>query len=323
MNIAINGFGRIGRLLARILIHNNQPLKVINGVGSSFKALHFLSYDSNHGTFANEFTCKENHIIDDNNNINIINERNSIPNWQELGVSVLIDCTGLIKTKKDCQAHFNQGIKKIILSYASKAAQKTIVMGVNEHELSAKDKVISASSCTTNCLAQIVNVLQANYKIQSGFFSTIHALTNDQVLLDKNHSDLRRSRSAIESIIPTSTGAGEQIGKIFPQLENKLFGKAYRVNTKNVSLVELTCNLDKNVTENEVNELFEQAKNKYLDISYAPLVSIDYNHSKQSCIVDGLLTKTNNNMLQISAWYDNEWAYALRLMDIYKNINAV
>ena len=249
-------------------------------------------------------------------------------NWKKYDIDYVFECTGKFNSKEKILAHIENGAKKVIVSAPCKNADKTIVFGVNENIITKEDKIISAASCTTNCLAPVTSVLDENFEIEKGFMTTIHAFTSDQRILDNSHKDLRRARSASQSIVPTSTGASKAIGEIIPNLKGKLEGVAMRVPTPNVSLVELVFCTKKDINIKKINDAFEQAsKNKLkniLEVTHEKLVSIDFNHHPASAIVDASLTNVvGSNMGKISAWYDNEWGFSNRMCDIAETLHKI
>ncbi len=323
IRVGINGLGRIGRMVIRSIVENNIKnieIKHINNKTNSEGSFALLKYDSIHGKFNTDLGFDEKHLIINKNKITFSQETdlNKI-NWKKYGVDYVFECTGKFNTKDKLQPHLNNGAKKVIVSAPCKNADKTIVFGVNELELKKNDKIISAASCTTNCLAPVAHVLNENFEIEKGFMTTIHAFTSDQRILDNSHKDPRRARSASQSIVPTSTGASKAIGEIIPSLKGKLEGVAMRVPTPNVSLVELVFCTKKDLTIEKINSAFENfsKKNKVLKITSEKLVSIDFNHNPASSIIDASLTNViGKNMGKISAWYDNEWGFSNRMCDI-------
>ena len=323
IRVGINGLGRIGRMVIRSIVENNIKnieIKHINNKTNSEGSFALLKYDSIHGKFNTDLGFDEKHLIINKNKITFSKETdlNKI-NWKKYGVDYVFECTGKFNTKDKLQPHLNNGAKKVIVSAPCKNADKTIVFGVNESELKKNDKIISAASCTTNCLAPVAHVLNENFEIEKGFMTTIHAFTSDQRILDNSHKDPRRARSASQSIVPTSTGASKAIGEIIPSLKGKLEGVAMRVPTPNVSLVELVFCTKKDLTIEKINSAFENfsKKNKVLKITSEKLVSIDFNHNPASSIIDASLTNViGKNMGKISAWYDNEWGFSNRMCDI-------
>ena len=328
VKIGINGMGRIGRMIVRSIIENknkNIEIKYINNRTNSEICSSLLKYDSIHGKFNAEIDFDENHIIINKDKILFGQETNlSDINWNKYGVDYVSECTGKFNSKEKLLTHINNGAKRVIVSAPCKDADKTIVYGVNETELKKEDKIISAASCTTNCLAPVAHVLNENFEIEKGFMTTIHSFTSDQRILDNSHKDPRRARSASQSIVPTSTGASKAIGEIIPSLKGKLEGVAMRVPTPNVSLIELVFCTKKDITIDKINLAFQNfsKKNKILETTKEKLVSIDFNHNPASSIVDESLTKVvNKNMGKISAWYDNEWGFSNRMCDIVEYLH--
>ena len=328
IKVGINGMGRIGRMIVRSIIENknkNIEIKHINNRTNSETCSSLLKYDSIHGKFNADIDFDENHIIINKNKILFTQETdlNNI-NWKKYGVDYVLECTGKFNSKEKLLTHINNGAKKVIVSAPCKDADKTIVYGVNETELKKEDKIISAASCTTNCLAPVAHVLNENFEIEKGFMTTIHSFTSDQRILDNSHKDPRRARSASQSIVPTSTGASKAIGEIIPSLKGKLEGVAMRVPTPNVSLIELVFCTKKDITIDKINLAFQNfsKKNKILETTKEKLVSIDFNHNPASSIVDESLTKVvSKNMGKISAWYDNEWGFSNRMCDIVEYLH--
>ena len=330
IKIGINGMGRIGRMILRAIIENNYKnieIKHINNRTSSETSSTLLKYDSIHGKFNAKLEFDENHLIINKNKISFTQETNiKNINWKKFDVDYVFECTGKFNSKDKLLAHLNNGAKKVIVSAPCKDADRTIVFGVNEKELKKVDNIISAASCTTNCLAPVANILNENFEIEKGFMTTIHSFTSDQRILDNSHKDPRRARSAGQSIVPTSTGASKALGEIIPSLKGKLQGIAMRVPTPNVSLIELVFCTKKNIDKEKINEAFKLAsKNqlkKVLEITYEKLVSIDFNHNSASAIVDSSLTSVvGKNMGKISVWYDNEWGFSNRMCDIAEYIH--
>jgi len=332
VKVGINGMGRIGRMILRAIIENNNKnieIKHINNRTSSEACSSLIKYDSIHGKFKAEVGFDNNHLIINKKKISFSQETdlNDI-NWKKLGVDYVFECTGKFNSKEKLIPHLNNGAKKVIVSAPCKNADKTIVYGVNETDLKKEDDIISAASCTTNCLAPVVHVLNENFEIEKGFMTTIHAFTSDQRILDNSHKDPRRARSASQSIVPTSTGASKAIGEIIPSLKGKLEGVAMRVPTPNVSLVELVFCTKKDLSVEKINSAFEdfskKQKNKVLEITQEKLVSIDFNHNPASAIVDTTLTNVvGKNMGKISAWYDNEWGFSNRMCDIAEYLRKI
>jgi len=325
VKVGINGMGRIGRMIVRAIIESSNKniiIKHINNRTNAEACSTLLKYDSVHGKFNAKLEFDKNHLIINKHKITFSQETDlKNINWKKHDVDYVFECTGKFNSKEKLLPHLKNGAKKVIVSAPCKDADKTIVFGVNEDEIKKQDKIISAASCTTNCLAPVAYVLNKNFGIEKGFMTTIHAFTSDQRILDNSHKDPRRARSASQSIVPTSTGASKAIGEIIPALNGKLEGVAMRVPTPNVSLVELVFCTKKDLTKDKINKAFEnfikkQQKN-VLEITYEKLVSVDFNHNPASSIVDASLTNVvGNNMGKISAWYDNEWGFSNRMCDI-------
>ena len=322
--------GRIGRMIFRSIIENNSKkieVKHINNRTNSEACSTLLKYDSIHGKFKADVNFDKKHLIVNKKKISFSQETdlNNI-NWGKYGVDYVFECTGKFNSKDKLVPHIKKEAKKVIVSAPCKNADKTIVFGVNEKELKKNDKIISAASCTTNCLAPVTYVLNQNFEIEKGFMTTIHAFTSDQRILDNSHKDPRRARSASQSIVPTSTGASKAIGQIIPSLKGKLEGVAMRVPTPNVSLVELVFCTKKTLSVEKINSVFQKfsKKNKVLKITKEKLVSIDFNHNPASSIVDANLTNVvGKNMGKISAWYDNEWGFSNRMCDIAEYLHKI
>ncbi len=330
IKVGINGLGRIGRMIIRSIIENNYKnieIKHINNRTDPEASSKLLKYDSIHGKFNAEINFDEKNLIINNNRISFTQETNlNDIDWKKNGVEYVFECTGKFNSKDKLETHLKNGAKKIIVSAPCKDADKTIVFGVNELELKKNDKIISAASCTTNCLAPVAFILNENFEIEKGFMTTIHAFTSDQRILDNSHKDPRRARSASQSIVPTSTGASKTIGEIIPSLKGKLEGIAMRVPTPNVSLIELVFCTKKDLSIEKINSAFQSfsKKNKVLDFTNEKLVSIDFNHNPASSIIDGSLTNViGKNMGKISAWYDNEWGFSNRMCDIAGHLHKI
>ena len=325
IKVGINGLGRIGRMILRTIFENDFKdikIKHINNRSNSQISSNLLMYDSVHGKFNQKIKFNDNSITIGKHNISFSQETNIDDiNWSKHGVDYVLECTGKFNSKDKLNTHLKNGAKKVIVSAPCKNADKTVVFGVNEKSITNKDQIISAASCTTNCLAPVLDVLNKNYLIKKGFMTTIHAFTTDQRILDNSHKDPRRARSASQSIVPTSTGASKAIGEIIPSLKGKLEGVAMRVPTPNVSLTELVFCTKKNLSINNINSCFEKASKSYLKgvlgITKEKLVSVDFNHNSHSAIIDASLTNTiGKNMGKISAWYDNEWGFSNRMCNI-------
>ena len=331
VNLAINGFGRIGRLFLRALIEskysNNLKVKIINDLADLESNVHLFKYDSIHGTFNKKIKKSKNSFDIGQGPIKIISENNpsKLP-WNKNNIDIVIECTGILTAKKESLKHIEAGAKRVIISAPSDDPDKTVVYGVNHKEIKDNDKIISNASCTTNCLAPIANILNKGLGINEGHMTTIHSFTGDQSIVDTFHkSDLRRARSASLSLIPTSTGAAKAIGLVIPSLEGKLDGTAIRVPTANVSLIDFVFNSKIDTSEKEINRICIDAANRelkdILSITNEPLVSVDFNHSPFSSNFDTTQTKViNKKLCRVLSWYDNEWGFASRLVDLAKYI---
>jgi len=322
LRIAINGFGRIGRNVLRALYTQGyrQDLQVvaINDLGDSAINAHLLKYDSVHGIFDATVDHDKEGLTVNGDKIAVTAIRNpaELP-WKSLQVDVVFECTGLFTDREKAAAHLTAGARKVIISAPAKGADATVVYGVNHDVLRQSHQVISNASCTTNCLAPVAQVLHRELGIEQGLMTTIHAYTNDQVLTDMYHSDPFRARSATQSMIPSKTGAAEAVGLVLPELAGKLTGMAVRVPVINVSLVDLTLNVKREVSAADVNALMKEASqhSKILGYNTLPLVSIDFNHNPLSSIFDANHTKTAGKMVKVMAWYDNEWGFSNRMLD--------
>ena len=332
IKIGINGMGRIGRMVIRTIIESNDKdisIKHINNRSNLETTCSLLKYDSIHGKLNTNINLNKNKLIINKNKISFSQESNlENIDWKKYDVDYVFECTGKFNSKEKLLDHIKNGAKKVIVSAPCKNADKTIVFGVNENILEKSDQIISAASCTTNCLAPVANILNNNFKIEKGFMTTIHSFTSDQRILDNSHKDPRRARSASQSIVPTSTGASKAIGEIIPSLRGKLEGIAMRVPTPNVSLIELVFCTKNEITKEKINSSFLKASksknNKVIDITEEKLVSVDFNHNSFSAIVDASLTcVVGKNMGKISAWYDNEWGFSNRMCDLVKYIHKI
>ena len=332
LKIGINGLGRIGRMVIRAIIESknkNLEIKHINNRSNSETSCSLLKYDSVHGKFNADVKFNNNSLIINKKKISFSQESdiNNIK-WKKFDVDYVFECTGKFNSKEKLLAHIKNGTKKVIVSAPCKNADKTIAYGVNHKSLNKNDLIISAASCTTNCLAPVAYVLNKEFKIEKGFMTTIHSYTSDQRLLDNSHKDLRRARSAGQSIVPTSTGASKALGEIIPELKGKLEGLAIRVPTPNVSLVDLVFNSKSKLSVKKINDSFKKASKKelknVLEATEEKLVSIDFNHNPNSAIVDLSLTNVvGDNMGKVSAWYDNEWGFASRMCDLAEYIHKI
>jgi glyceraldehyde 3-phosphate dehydrogenase len=329
MKVGINGFGRIGRLVfRRILEVGDVDVVAVNDLTSAEVLAHLLKYDSVHGTIPNEVKATEDAIIVDGKEIKVLAQKDpaQLP-WGDLGVDLVIESTGKFRDREKASLHLQAGAKKVIITAPAKGQDITVVMGVNEKMYDKNNHhIISNASCTTNCLAPIVKVLHDNFNIQKGFMTTIHAYTNDQVILDFPHKDLRRARAAAMSMIPTSTGAASAIGEVIPELKGKLDGIAIRVPTPDVSIVDFAALVEKETTKEEVNAALKAAAEGPMKgiLAYceAPLVSMDFLHDAHSSIVDAQLTNVKGNLVKVFSWYDNEWGYSCRVVDLAKYVMA-
>jgi len=324
--IAINGYGRIGRNIVRALYESGRTNEIqivaINDLGDTNTNAHLTQYDSVHGKFPFEVSVDGDYIVINGDKIRVFSERDpsKLP-WADLGIDVVHECTGLFTSKAKASAHISAGAKKVIISApGGNDVDATIVYGVNHHVLKSTDTVISNASCTTNCLAPIVKPLHDAIGVVHGLMTTIHSYTNDQVLTDVYHSDLRRARSATQSMIPTKTGAAAAVGLVLPELAGKLDGFAMRVPTINVSVVDLTFQAARDTSKAEIDEILKAASagplKGILDINERPLVSVDFNHNPASSIYEESLTKVlDGNFVKVLSWYDNEWGFSNRMID--------
>jgi len=323
IKIAINGYGRIGRNVLRAIFESNRnkefDVVAINDLGDANTNAHLTQYDTAHGRFPGEVSVDGDHLVVNGDRLRVFAERDpaKLP-WGELGVDVVLECTGFFNSQEKASAHIKGGAKKVVISApASGDVDRTVVFGVNDGSLKASDQIISNASCTTNCLAPMAKALHESVGIISGLMTTIHAYTNDQVLTDVYHSDLRRARSATMSMIPTTTGAAKAVGLVLPDLNGKLDGFAMRVPTINVSIVDLTFTAGRDTSVDEINNIIKSAADgKILAYSEAPLVSIDYNHTSTSSNYDAGMTRVmGGNLVKACSWYDNEWGFSNRMLD--------
>ena len=333
IKIAINGFGRIGRNILRAVYESEQDnqfeIVAINDLGDANTNAHLLQYDSAHGQFGQSVSVDGQDLIVGKTRANVFAERDptKLP-WGEMGVDVVFECTGLFASKEKASAHLTAGAKKVIISApGGKDVDATIVYGVNHHVLKSSDTVISNASCTTNCLAPLVKPLHDQLGVLGGLMTTIHAYTNDQVLTDVYHTDLRRARSATQSMILTKTGAAAAVGLVLPVLDGKLDGFAIRVPTINVSLVDLTFEARRSTSVEEVHQIIREASSTKLEgiLAYndKPLVSIDFNHCSASSVYDASMTRVvNGTTVKVCSWYDNEWGFSNRMLDTCKALIA-
>ncbi|KYG91544.1 MULTISPECIES: glyceraldehyde-3-phosphate dehydrogenase [Metasolibacillus] len=328
VSIAINGFGRIGRMVFRqAIVQEELNLVAINASYPAETLAHLIKYDTNHGPFEGTVETAEDALIVNGKRVAIVSERDpKLLPWKAMGVDIVIEATGKFNDRDKAAMHLEAGAKKVILTAPGKNEDITVVLGVNDELLDIeKHDVISNASCTTNCLAPVAKVLNDTFGIENGLMTTVHAYTNDQNNLDNPHKDLRRARNCGSSIIPTSTGAAKALALVLPELKGKLHGMALRVPTPNVSLVDLVVDLQKDVTVEEVNAAFKAAAEGsmqgILNISMEPLVSSDYNTTTYSSTVDGLTTMVmGDRKVKVLAWYDNEWGYSARVVDLTKKV---
>ena len=326
IKVAINGFGRIGRNILRAnyesATKHDLQFVAINDLGDAKTNAHLLNYDTTHGRFRGTVAVEGEHMVVNGDRIRVLAMRKpeELP-WKDLGIDMVMECTGLFNSKEKAAGHLRAGAKKVILSApGGKDVDATVVYGVNHHVLKAAHTVISNASCTTNCLAPLVKALNDRIGVVSGLMTTVHAYTNDQVLTDVYHEDLRRARSATMSMIPTKTGAASAVGLVLPELNGKLDGYAIRVPTINVSIVDLVFTAKRATTVEEVNAVMKQAADGelkgVLEYNTAPLVSVDFNHNPASSIFDSTLTKVaEDTLVKVGAWYDNEWGFSNRMLD--------
>jgi len=324
-NVAINGFGRIGRQAFKRILEKYPDLKVIaiNDLTDTKTLAHLLKYDSSYGIFAGEVSFNQDAILVNGNEYKVLAEKNpeNLP-WEKLGVEIVLECTGLFTDKESAQKHITAGAKKVILSAPAKEKEiPGFILGVNSDTYDSKNvDIMDMGSCTTNCLAPVAKILNDNFKIVKGFMTTVHSYTNDQRILDLPHKDLRRARTAGANIIPTSTGAAKAIGKMIPELNGRLDGISLRVPTPVVSVLDLTVEVENSVTKEEVTEAFKKAAKQdgfkgIFRVESNELVSLDFKGDSYSSIIDESQTMVNGNMIKVLAWYDNEWGYSCRLAE--------
>lgn len=324
IRLAINGYGRIGRNILRALYDANREkslqIVAINDLGDAKTNAHLTKYDTTHGLFSKNVKVDDGAIVIEQDKIQVFAERNpeKLP-WKDLNIDVVLECTGAFASLTKAAVHLTSGAKKVLISAPAGNDVPTIVYGINEKTLTPKDKIVSNASCTTNCLAPLVKVLHESIGIEAGLMNTVHAYTNDQVLVDVHHNDLHRARSATHSLIPTKTGAAAAVGLVFPELNGKLDGLSIRVPVINVSLVDFTFTATRETSVKEVNEaLIKAAQGNLkgiLTINELPLVSVDFNHNPASSIFDATQTKVIGKTVKVLAWYDNEWGFSNRMLD--------
>lgn len=327
---AINGFGRIGRMVFRKAMLDDQiQIVAVNASYPAETLAHLIKYDTNHGRYECDVTAEDDALIVNGKRVLLLNNRDpkQLP-WEELGIDIVIEATGKFNSKDQAMGHIDAGAKKVVLTAPGKNEDVTIVMGVNEDDLDPeKHVVISNASCTTNCLAPVVKLLDDEFGIDNGLMTTVHAYTNDQKNIDNPHKDLRRARACAQSIIPTTTGAAKALSLVLPHMKGKLHGLALRVPVSNVSMVDLVVDLKKDVTAEEVNAAFATASKTslagILDYTDEPLVSTDFNTNPYSAVVDGLTTMVmEGRKVKVLAWYDNEWGYSCRVVDLVKFVGS-
>lgn len=328
--IAINGFGRIGRVFLRAVLNNpNIEVVAINDLASPHTMSHLFKYDSIHGVFDGEVQSTDDSLIINNYSINYFSSSKIEDiSWQEYNVDIVVECTGLFKDRKSASAHLNSGAKKVIISAPpTDDSIKTIVVGINDHLIDDKDNILSNASCTTNSAAPLIQLINENYGIESAYITTIHSYTTDQRLHDSPHIDLRRARAGSTSIVPTTTGAAKALTKIFPDLSDRIGGCGIRVPVPDGSLTDITCIVEKETTVDEINDLFNKASSVSLNgiLSYIedPIVSVDVLGNTHSCVFDSKLTSVIGKMVKVVGWYDNETGYSNRLIDLIEKISNV
>lgn len=325
--VAINGFGRIGRLVFRLL-NDDVDIVAINDLGTAEDLAYLLKYDSNHRVYKKDISYEDNYLIVNGKKIKVLTEKDpSLLPWSDMGVDLVLECTGLFTSKEKAIKHIEAGAKKVLVSAPCKGDVKTIVYGVNHNILDGSEDVISAASCTTNCLAPVLSIINNNLGVIKGYMTTVHGFTGDQVLLDVSHKKgiySRRGRAASINIVPSSTGAATAIGKVIPELDGKLSGSALRVPVSTGSVVDLTLELSRNTSKEELNHLFELNKSETIDITYDPIVSSDVISSEFGSVVDGLLTDIlevdGKQLVKVVSWYDNEYGYSAQMARTIKYI---
>ncbi len=321
IRVAINGYGRIGRcILWSIFEYNRQnefEIVAINDLSGMDITAHLTQFDSTHGRFNRPVHHDGKDLIIDGQRIRITAERDpSLLPWAEMGVDLVFECTGKFTRREEAQKHIDAGAKKVLISAPGKEVDATIVYGVNHETLTSGHTIVSNASCTTNCLAPVVKPLHDAIGVESGLINTVHAYTKDQMLLDGSHKDLRRARSATQSIIPAKTGAAAAVGLVLPELNGRLDGFAMRIPTINVSIVDLTFNAVRETSVEEVNQIMKNAAGGILQYNELPLVSCDFNHNPASAIFDASQTKVLGKLVKVAAWYDNEWGFSNRMLDV-------
>lgn len=321
--IAINGFGRIGRLVFRELFNaKNVEVVAINNPGDIYQAAHLLEFDSSQGSWKKgQIKITDNHLVVEEKKVKVFGDRDPLKlPWKELGIDIVVESTGVFRDKEKAVLHIKAGAKKVVISAPGKGEMKTIVYSVNDHILSGGDEIISAASCTTNCLAPVVNVLHKEFGFKKGFMTTVHSYTNDQRILDAGHADIRRARAAAANIIPTSTGAAVAVAQVLPELKGKLDGIAMRVPTITSSVIDLVCELDRDVTVEEINNAFKKNSSPSFEYCEKELVSSDFIGVKAGSILDSKMTKVmtteSGQLVKVIAWYDNEMSYVCQMVRV-------
>lgn len=331
VKIGINGFGRIGRLVFRAILNTAAKeidVAAVNDIADAKTLAHLLKYDSNFGILPNEVRAEGDALVVDGKKIKVCSEKDpsKLP-WGKLGVEYVVESTGLFRDKEKASLHIKAGAKKVIVSAPAKGEMRTVVLGVNEKDYdSSKDDVISNASCTTNCIAPVVKVIKDAFGVKKGLMTTIHSYTNDQKILDLPHSDLRRARAAALNMIPTTTGAAKAVGLVIPELKGKLDGLAIRVPTPTVSIVDVVLQVEKEASKDDVNAALKKAASgdlkSILEVCEEPLVSLDFKGNPASSIVDAGSTFAIGNMVKVLSWYDNEWGYSCRVVDLIKYMSS-
>jgi len=332
IRVAINGFGRIGRLVFRAYMEANRKdidIVAINDLGSAQENAHLLNYDSVHGNSNLKISVSNNCIIADGQTVKVMSVKNpaDLP-WKDLGIDVVAECTGIFSDRDQAGLHLKAGAKRVLISAPSKVCDVTVVYGVNHDKIKKEDLIISNASCTTNCLAPVAQVLNNEFGIEYGYMTTIHSFTGDQRTVDTLHKDMRRARAASISMIPTSTGAARAVGEVLPELAGRLDGSAIRVPTPNVSMIDFKCLLKTDCKESDINASMLSASKGYLKdilkVNDLPLVSIDFNHNSASSIFDSTQTKLlENRFLRVVSWYDNEWGFSNRMLDSLAKVGSL
>lgn len=333
IKIAINGFGRIGRNVVRALYESQQEdvelvLVAINDLSETEASAHLFKYDSVHGRFKGDVRCEDEHLYINGNKIHMtkVKDPEQLP-WEEYDVDIVLECSGFFATKDKASKHLKAGAKRVLISAPAGSDVRTVVYGVNQDTIEVSDKIVSNASCTTNCLAPLVKVLHGALGIKEGMMTTVHSYTNDQKLVDSTHSDIRRARSATQSMIPTKTGAAAAVGLVIPELNGKLDGYAIRVPTVNVSVVDFTFIAEKSASVKELNQLMRQASEGelkgILNYNDEPLVSVDFNHCSASSTFDATQTRVVGDLMKVVSWYDNEWGFSNRMLDTARAIAKV